>query len=175
MALGGLEAKDDSRLDAQAREANVIETIIAVIVIIFIVLAVLTRAINSMSKTAQKFKGHNRCEACRSRLKAVNGQYALTCRRCGHQQSWAVRPASAPQSKPSQKTIDRSLAAANVARIERCLPFLPPADQPGFAKLRDNLNGFLATGKPSTDVPLAAFQACDAALSKIDAGITKSA
>ena len=154
---------------------NVIATIVVVIVLLFFVLWFVSKCMNSINKSSQKMKNHDRCEACKCRLKAVNGQYALTCRRCGHQQSWAVRPASAPQSKPSQKTIDRSLAAANVARIERCLPFLPPADQPGFAKLRDNLNGFLATGKPSTDVPLAAFQACDAALSKIDAGITKSA
>ncbi len=68
-----------------------VTTIIAVIVVIFIFLFVISLCITSINKSMQKLKQHNRCEACKSRLKAVNGQYALTCRRCGHTQSWATQ------------------------------------------------------------------------------------
>ena len=64
-------------------------TVIAVIVILFMVLWVLSKAMNSMSKSAQKMKGKNRCQGCGSRLKAVNGRYMPVCRKCGTTQSWA--------------------------------------------------------------------------------------
>jgi predicted RNA-binding Zn-ribbon protein involved in translation (DUF1610 family) len=68
-----------------------VTTIIAVIVVIFIFLFAISFCISSLSKSMQKLKQHNRCEACKSRLKAVNGQYALVCRKCGHTQSWATQ------------------------------------------------------------------------------------
>jgi uncharacterized membrane protein len=69
---------------------NVIATIVVVIVLLFFVLWFVSKCMNSINKSSQKMKNHDRCEACKCRLKAVNGQYALTCRRCGHNQSWAM-------------------------------------------------------------------------------------
>ena len=66
---------------------------ITVVVIVFVVLVVLSSAMNSLHKTAQKAKGHGRCAFCKARLKAVNGQYAMTCRKCGHLQPWATKVA----------------------------------------------------------------------------------
>ncbi|NNN14217.1 MAG: hypothetical protein HKL81_10780, partial [Acidimicrobiaceae bacterium] len=52
-------------------------------------LAVIGKLMNSVQKSVQKIQGKARCEACNSRLKAVNGKYATTCRKCGMRQSWA--------------------------------------------------------------------------------------
>ena len=57
--------------------------------IVLIVLFVLSKGMNSIQKSTQKMKNRNRCEECKSRLKAVNGKYAKSCRKCGHKQSWA--------------------------------------------------------------------------------------
>jgi tRNA(Ile2) C34 agmatinyltransferase TiaS len=40
-------------------------------------------------KGRRRMRGRPRCETCRSRLKAVNGQQAGTCDKCGTRQSWA--------------------------------------------------------------------------------------
>lgn len=60
------------------------------IIIIFAGLFFVTAMFNSLQKSAQRVKGHNRCEHCNSRLKAVNGRYAVVCRRCGNRQSWGA-------------------------------------------------------------------------------------
>ena len=59
------------------------------LVVAVVVMWVMTKAFNSISKSGQKMRGRNRCEACGSRLKAVNGKYAGTCAKCGARQSWA--------------------------------------------------------------------------------------
>lgn len=60
------------------------------LVITVLVLFALMKLVQSFQKTGQKMKGHNRCQACGSRLKAVRGNYAGTCRKCGTKQSWAA-------------------------------------------------------------------------------------
>ena len=67
-------------------------TVIVVAVIVIMVLWILTKAMNSISKSTQKMSGKDRCQACGSRLKAVNGRYMPTCRKCGTTQNWATRP-----------------------------------------------------------------------------------
>lgn len=74
-------------------------TAITVIILLVFVLFVLAKCVNSIQKSTQKFQGRNRCEACKSRLKAVNGRYAGTCRKCGRTQSWAV-----PARRPTVQT-----------------------------------------------------------------------
>ena len=64
-------------------------TVITVVMVVLIIVVVLSASVNSIKKSGQKMKHKDRCEACKSRLKAVNGVYATTCRRCGHRQSWA--------------------------------------------------------------------------------------
>jgi hypothetical protein len=69
-------------------------TAIAVVVVVLVVLFVLTKLANSITKSTQKIQGRNRCKACGSRLKAVNGVYAGTCRKCGAVQPWATTAAT---------------------------------------------------------------------------------
>jgi ribosomal protein S14 len=66
-----------------------VATVIVIVVIVIMVLWVLTKAMNSISKSTQKMSGKNRCQACGSRLKAVNGRYMPLCRKCGTTQTWA--------------------------------------------------------------------------------------
>lgn len=61
----------------------------AAVVITVVVLFAVVKFAQSVQKTGQKMKGHNRCQACGSRLKAVQGNYAGTCRKCGTRQTWA--------------------------------------------------------------------------------------
>ena len=69
------------------------------IIVVFVVLSI---CFNSLNKSKQKLQHKNRCETCNSRLKAVNGKYATTCRKCSHVQSWAV-PSKAPAVTNSLK------------------------------------------------------------------------
>ena len=62
---------------------------IVVGVLAFFLLVILSFAFKSISKSVQKIQGRARCVACKSRLKAVNGQYGTTCRKCGTVQPWA--------------------------------------------------------------------------------------
>lgn len=57
--------------------------VIAIVVIAFLLLFVLSKSVNSINKSIQRVQGRDRCVACKSRLKAANGQYATTCRKCG--------------------------------------------------------------------------------------------
>jgi hypothetical protein len=70
--------------------ASIGSTAITVVVVAFICLLVLSRMVNSLSKSGQKLRGRNRCEGCGSRLKAQNGRYMPVCRRCGTKQTWAA-------------------------------------------------------------------------------------
>ena len=40
-------------------------------------------------KGEQRQAGHGRCAYCNTRLKAIRGTYAATCRKCGRTQPWA--------------------------------------------------------------------------------------
>jgi len=71
-----------------------VTTAIAIFVVVIVVLFVLSKGVNSINKSTQKLRHRNRCVACGARLKAVNGVYAGTCRKCGHLQAWAVKPAN---------------------------------------------------------------------------------
>lgn len=62
--------------------------VIVWVFVVGVVLWILTKLLNSINKSGQKVRGRNRCEACKSRLRAVNGVYAGTCRKCGTRQSW---------------------------------------------------------------------------------------
>lgn len=64
-------------------------TVVGVVVVILVVLVVVGKLVGSINKSVQKVQGKNRCAACKSRLKAVNGVYATTCSKCGTKQSWA--------------------------------------------------------------------------------------
>lgn len=61
----------------------------AIIFVVIIALLFVWRSINSIMKGRRRMRGRPRCETCRSRLKAVNGQQAGTCDKCGTRQSWA--------------------------------------------------------------------------------------
>lgn len=52
-------------------------------------LAVLMIIVNGFKKSSQASKGHDRCQACGSRLKFVRGNFMATCRKCGARQDWA--------------------------------------------------------------------------------------
>ena len=60
------------------------------VVITFVALFAVVKFSQSIRKSGQKLKGRNRCQACGSRLKAVQGNYAGTCRKCGTRQTWAA-------------------------------------------------------------------------------------
>jgi len=62
----------------------------AIAIIIIVSILILSASINSFQKTAQRARGRGRCQQCNSRLKAYRGQYATTCRKCGHTQSWGA-------------------------------------------------------------------------------------
>ncbi len=64
-------------------------TVIGVVVVLLIALVIIGKLAASIQKSVQKIQGKNRCEACKSRLKAVSGKYATTCSKCGSKQSWA--------------------------------------------------------------------------------------
>ncbi len=64
-------------------------TVIVVLVVIVAVLYVVAKSANSIKKSGQKMKGQSRCVGCKSRLKAVSGNYATVCRKCGMRQPWA--------------------------------------------------------------------------------------
>ena len=68
----------------------IIATSIATIaIVVVVVIIVLGWAAGSLNKSAQKVRGRNRCVACKSRLKAVQGRYATTCSKCSTRQPWA--------------------------------------------------------------------------------------
>lgn len=60
------------------------------LVITVVVLFALMKLTQGVTQGLQKGQGRNRCQACGSRLKAVRGNYAGTCRKCGTKQSWAA-------------------------------------------------------------------------------------
>ena len=62
----------------------------AIVIIVVVVVLVLSMSVNSLKKTSQRARGRGRCQQCNSRLKAYRGQYATTCRKCGHTQSWGA-------------------------------------------------------------------------------------
>lgn len=64
-------------------------TVVGVIIVVLIVLFVVGKMLNSISKSVQRMQGKDRCASCKSRIKAVNGQYAAVCRKCGAHQPWA--------------------------------------------------------------------------------------
>jgi ribosomal protein L40E len=61
------------------------------IVVASIFLVVLSMTADSVRSSGWKLKRHNRCEVCASRLKTVNGPYAIRCRKCGQVQSWSLK------------------------------------------------------------------------------------
>jgi hypothetical protein len=63
---------------------------VAIGVIGFVLLVIIGMAAKSFNKSVQKIQGHARCVSCKSRLKAANGQYGTTCRKCGTVQPWAT-------------------------------------------------------------------------------------
>ena len=64
-------------------------TAIVIAIIGFFLLVIIGMAAKSFNKSVQKMQGHARCVSCKSRLKAANGQYGTTCRKCGTVQPWA--------------------------------------------------------------------------------------
>jgi hypothetical protein len=64
-------------------------TALAISFVVLIALLFVWRSVSSIMKGRQKGRGRDRCETCGSRLKAVNGQRAGTCHKCGTRQSWA--------------------------------------------------------------------------------------
>jgi hypothetical protein len=60
-----------------------------IVIIIVVVMVCAGMVMNSVQKSAQKIKGRDRCKFCKSKLKAANGQYGTTCRKCGQEQPWA--------------------------------------------------------------------------------------
>jgi predicted RNA-binding Zn-ribbon protein involved in translation (DUF1610 family) len=90
-------------------------TVFVWLIVIAVGLMVLTALLNSMNKSIQKIKGHNRCVACKSRLKAANGVYATTCRKCGKVQPWVKavevqRTASPVSPVPGKASVADELA-----------------------------------------------------------------
>ncbi len=75
-------------------------TVIAIVIIAFIGLFILSKCVNSINKSIQKTQGRDRCVACKRRLKAVDGKYAMKCAKCG-------------TTQPSD--FDRDLAKSKVA------------------------------------------------------------
>ena len=61
----------------------------AITFVVIIALLFVWRSVNSIMKGRRRMRGRHRCEACGSRLKAVNGHLAGTCDKCGTHQSWA--------------------------------------------------------------------------------------
>ena len=59
-------------------------------IVVFFTLMVVSKSFNSINKSGQKMKHHDRCEACKARLKVTNGRYATTCAHCGAHQSWGA-------------------------------------------------------------------------------------
>ena len=75
-----------------------------IVIVVIVVLLVVSMSVNSLRKTGQRARGRGRCEGCNSRLKAVSGRYATTCRRCGHVQSWGGGATPMPQVGPNTGT-----------------------------------------------------------------------
>jgi len=65
------------------------ERALAIFFVVMIALLFMWRSVNSIKKGRQNMRGRNRCQAGGSRLKAVNGQPAGTCHKCGTRQSRA--------------------------------------------------------------------------------------
>lgn len=93
-------------------------------IVVIMVLLVLSASINSLKKTSQRARGRGRCQSCNSRLKAYRGQYATTCRRCGHEQTWTTprtgRRGRVPEGERFWSATERKwvyLDAATAARV----------------------------------------------------------
>jgi hypothetical protein len=63
-------------------------TVVGVLLGIALIIWFFVKIAHSFQKSAQRYRRHDRCEHCNSRLKAVRGRYATTCRKCGKSQSW---------------------------------------------------------------------------------------
>jgi len=78
--------------------------IVSWVVVIVIVLVAASAIIHSVMKTIQRTQGRDRCVSCKSRLKAANGKYATTCRKCGAKQPWADKPEVDPLTKAKKRS-----------------------------------------------------------------------
>jgi hypothetical protein len=61
------------------------------IIVVAMFVAVGLWAVTSLSRTAERVRGHAICTFCGKRLKKVGGKYAGTCKACGKDQPWALR------------------------------------------------------------------------------------
>jgi hypothetical protein len=70
-----------------SKEGSGTGTTLAIFFVVVIALLIMWRSVDSIMKGRQEMRGWNRCEACGSRLKAVNDEHTGTCRKCGTRQS----------------------------------------------------------------------------------------